>query len=151
MSTGGGAGGTHHDTRAETHNLAPHGARHHVPVADGQERDRDEPQCVRQVPGGIHCLPTGSGVVSVQSPTVPVGQAAPGSWCPAHRGTRASCSATLDSMPWGHSQVCASPAPGSLWSQPCSLCQLPLSPLGGDGDGSTGGRVAFAISSISLS
>jgi hypothetical protein len=37
---------TYHDSCAETHDLAPDGAWHHVPIADGQERNGDKPQRV---------------------------------------------------------------------------------------------------------
>ena len=40
------SGCTHHDPSAEADNLAPYGTRHHVPVADGEECDGDQPQCV---------------------------------------------------------------------------------------------------------
>lgn len=55
----GGRGRTHHNSSAQADNLAPHGAGNHVSIADGQERDRDQPQCVREVPRGVDSLPMG--------------------------------------------------------------------------------------------
>lgn len=54
-------GCTHHDPGAEADNLAPHRAGHHVPVADGQESDGDEPERVGKVSSGINSLPVGKG------------------------------------------------------------------------------------------
>lgn len=63
MSTSSGprvlGGSTHHDSGAQADNLAPHGARYHVPIANGQECDRNQPQCVCEVPRGIDSLPMG--------------------------------------------------------------------------------------------
>lgn len=59
----------HHDSRAEADDLAPHGTRYHIPVADGQEGDGDQPQRVRKVPGGIDFLPAGKGRL-VLNPTL---------------------------------------------------------------------------------
>lgn len=39
-------GCTHHDSSGEADDLAPRGAWHNVPVADGQEGDGDQPQSV---------------------------------------------------------------------------------------------------------
>lgn len=64
------SGCTHHDPSAEADNLAPHGAWHHITVANGQECDGDQPQCVRKVPGGIHGLPIGEERVSSGVPVV---------------------------------------------------------------------------------
>ena len=64
------SGCTHHDASAEADNLAPHGAWHHIAVANGQECDGDQPQCVRKVPGGIHGLPIGEERVSSGVPVV---------------------------------------------------------------------------------
>ena len=64
------SGCTHHDASAEADNLAPHGAWHHIAVANGQECDGDQPQCVRKVPRGIHGLPIGEERVSSGVPVV---------------------------------------------------------------------------------
>lgn len=52
---------THHDSSAQADDFAPHGARYHVPIADGQECDWDQPQCVCEVSRGIDSLPMGKG------------------------------------------------------------------------------------------
>lgn len=54
-------GSTHHDSGAQADNLAPYGARHDVPIANGQECDGYQPQCICEVSRGVDSLPTGKG------------------------------------------------------------------------------------------
>lgn len=101
-----GWGGTHHDSSAQADDLAPHGARYHVPIANGQECDGYQPQCVCEVPGGIDSLPMGKGNLVLRPQPGGAGAPAPTSPLLIQRGTRME------------SQKCRS------FSLPCDLAQM---------------------------
>lgn len=48
-----GRGGTHHDASEKTDTFPTVRVGHHVPIADGQERDGDEPHGAQKVTGHI--------------------------------------------------------------------------------------------------